>query len=133
MEMRDIRSGVVILLFSLLPCAGPTAAAPRETTCAQTPHAHDGVMSSEGWRDDIEAAIRQFYAALQKDDPSSFRECVAPDFLAFDDRVRYSAESLVESRRLAHARGEKFEQKIESGPVKFVNNYVAHIHEPRFD
>jgi len=86
----------------LLAIAGSAHAAPEGVACAPMPRAQEDVVE----------VMRQMYAALQSDDLDAFQSRVTPDYFAFDGGVRYTAKSLVDVIKDAHAKGMKFEWTV---------------------
>jgi len=87
-------TGFCLAIFSNARAEGPK--------CAPMPQAqHDVVL-----------VIRQMYAAAQKDDLALFQAQVTPDYYAFDNGVRFTAESLVGLIKNLHGQGMKFEWTV---------------------
>ncbi len=82
-------------------------------TAGSLPPSHAGACpDSSRAMQAIPAVMRQMYAALQKDDLQAFESTVTSDYVAFDGGARFTAESLVQVIKNAHAAGTIFEWDV---------------------
>jgi hypothetical protein len=108
--------GVCALAFTHV-----TTAAGRDSACAPD-------VTAER---DVVLAVEQKFAAFRTDDSSGFQQIATADFYAYDNGVRFTALSLLDLLRKAHATGTRFEWSVTEPEVHIVCNlaWVTYVNK----
>ncbi len=109
MSKGKSRTGLLSVLCgaSILSCATFAGAEAAAAPCAPAAAAPGAIAE----------VMRQMYVALKADDLAGFQATVSPDFYAFDNGARFTADSLVALIKSLHAAGKRFEWTVNDPEV----------------
>jgi len=118
-------SAVAACLVCAIAFALPARAANSDPACAPEATAeHDVVL-----------ALEQMFEALRADDSLGFQRVTTADFYAYDNGARFTAVSLLELIKKAHAAGTRFEWSVTEPQVHVACNlaWVTYVNQGSID
>jgi ketosteroid isomerase-like protein len=118
-------SAIGASLVFAIAFAQPARAANDEVPCAPSAAAEPAVVR----------AIEQMYAAFRADDAIGLQRIATTDFYAYDNGAQFTAASLLDLLKKAHASGTRFEWSVVEPQVHVACNlaWVTYVNEGSID